>query len=201
MPDVIACPRLVLAAVLLAEAGSARADPPPVPPPTEQLTADCSRPVYATDQLVCADATLRDLDVALAARLAVVPQPTARWVEPQWEWFRRRSRCAFSASHRACVEAAYRERLVVLAPPRPMQGGEAARCSDADIAAVGFADGWTYLLGRSGDVLGAGWSGPGAHDWQPYLTAARSGSKLQLRTLAGAALTCRLQGGPATGAR
>lgn len=30
-----------------------------VPPPVEQQAADCARPVYAVDQLICADPALR----------------------------------------------------------------------------------------------------------------------------------------------
>lgn len=31
----------------------------PVSPPTEQISADCGAVIYAADQLVCSDATLR----------------------------------------------------------------------------------------------------------------------------------------------
>ena len=36
-----------------------------MPPPTDQVLADCAHPVYATDHLVCSDATLRALDKEL----------------------------------------------------------------------------------------------------------------------------------------
>ena len=43
-----------------------------VPPPVEQSSADCVRPVYASDHLVCGDEDLRRLDVRLSA---LVSQP------------------------------------------------------------------------------------------------------------------------------
>lgn len=47
-----------------------------VPPPVEQQTADCARPVYAIDQLICADSALRtEEDQLAAARRDVGPLP------------------------------------------------------------------------------------------------------------------------------
>lgn len=87
----------------------------PVPPPVEQSTADCSRPVFASDQLVCSDPELRDLDGELARGLR---QNTALlendFVENNSQWFKRRSRCAFEAEHRSCLLDAYQDRLSII---------------------------------------------------------------------------------------
>lgn len=52
---------LVLALVLTGWGGRAQT----VPPPGGQVSADCAAPVYATDQLVCADPGLRALDAQM----------------------------------------------------------------------------------------------------------------------------------------
>jgi hypothetical protein len=50
----------------------------------------------------------------LAAASSAAPASALHWFEPQQVWFRRRSRCAFSERHAACLRAAYRERIEVL---------------------------------------------------------------------------------------
>lgn len=86
-----------------------------VPPPVEQLTANCVAPVFASDQLVCADPELRALDDQLrrilAARAGI---QGLELEESDYQWFLRRSRCAFQEEHRACLLQAYRERLALL---------------------------------------------------------------------------------------
>jgi uncharacterized protein len=65
-----------------------------VPPPATQTTADCARPVYASDQLVCGDTELRQLDARLAAILDMPAAPNgSALIESDDQWFRRRSRC------------------------------------------------------------------------------------------------------------
>jgi hypothetical protein len=88
------------------------------PPPPEQRTADCIATTYATDALVCGDSTLLETDRQLV-RLYDVAETTGLRIEgalteSSTEWLRRRSRCAFSPNHRACVVAAYRERMSVV---------------------------------------------------------------------------------------
>jgi uncharacterized protein len=103
--------------------------PSAIPPPPDQQTADCIRPTYATDALVCADPALletdrqlvRLYDAAAAAGLRIDGVLT----ESSSEWLRRRSLCAFSANHRACVEAAYRERMSVVLALMAAPGGTA----------------------------------------------------------------------------
>jgi uncharacterized protein len=88
-----------------------------VPPPVSQVSADCVAPVYATDLLVCSDATLRALDAQLQ-RLWFMAEGRHRLDDAeraaQAEWFRNRSLCAFDADHRACAVTAYHGRIATL---------------------------------------------------------------------------------------
>jgi uncharacterized protein len=88
--------------------------PPAVPPPVEQSSADCARPTYASDHLVCGNADLRRLDGELVTLLAAGPEPSGLWIEPHYDWLRRSRMCASLAGHAACVRAAYRERIGLL---------------------------------------------------------------------------------------
>ncbi len=89
----------------------------PVSPPTEQISADCGAAIYATDQLVCSDATLRALDaemLRLWTRAGAERHLDGAARSAQLHWFRSRSLCAFEPDHRSCAIAAYRSRIVVL---------------------------------------------------------------------------------------
>lgn len=183
-----------LAVAALGMAGTAGAQPAPVPPPAEQQTADCGAPVFATDQLVCSDPALRALDSELAARLAEAPELSSRWIEPQHQWFLRRSRCAFAEDHAACAEAAYRERLALLGPLDPKAKVLAARCHDAVIEAVATKDSQTFLLDRQHNTIGIATTRPGRSSWQPFLTAKRRGRMLIVTAAEGASLKCTLIG-------
>jgi uncharacterized protein len=126
-PRSAAITAVLWAAVVAALSGQDR--PAAVPPPPDQQTADCIRPTYATDVLVCGDPALletdrqlvRLYDAAEAAGLRIEGVVT----ESSTEWLRRRSLCAFSANHRECVEAAYRERISVVQALMAAQGGTA----------------------------------------------------------------------------
>lgn len=76
-----------------------------VPPPPEQLAADCERPTYASDQLVCATPDMLALDRRMSRQLDRVDLDDVERrdpsFEPQSSWLQRRSRCAFSAAHAA----------------------------------------------------------------------------------------------------
>ena len=65
-----------------------------VPPPPEQVAANCEAPTYASDMLVCADADLRPLDTRMREAWAAVDFASVvaqeAWVEAQDAWFRRR---------------------------------------------------------------------------------------------------------------
>ncbi|MFN4203370.1 MAG: hypothetical protein ACK4GM_09970 [Tabrizicola sp.] len=88
-----------------------------VPPPGEQVSADCAAPVYATDRLVCSDAALRELDAHMLQlwRMAEARhRGNGALRDAQIAWFRSRSLCAFGSDHRACVVTAYHKRIAAL---------------------------------------------------------------------------------------
>ena len=128
--------RLIAALPLLLAGAAAVAVPPPLP----QVAADCEASVYASDRLVCSDASLRALDARvrdawIALDLEPVLAPGA-WVETQDAWFKRRSLCAFSERHAECLRAAYIERVAVvevlrLAASRTARPGIPMTCRDA----------------------------------------------------------------------
>ncbi len=132
-----------IAAILwTAAVAPARGQGPPsaIPPPPYQRTADCTAPTYATDALVCGDTTLLETDWQLV-RLYDAAETTGLRIEgalteSSTEWLRRRSRCAFSPNHRACVVAAYRERMSVV------QALLAARAGTAPLTVRCGADQW-----------------------------------------------------------
>jgi uncharacterized protein len=183
--------KLWLAAAALGLAGAAGAQPSPVPPPAEQQTADCAAPVFATDQLVCSDPALHALDSELAAQLAEAPEPSSRWIEPQRQWFSRRSRCAFAEDHGACAEAAYRERLALFAPLSPEAKTLAASCGVPEIASIVVKGDQTILLDQNGNVRGMAGNSAAKGSWRPYLTAAWRGRQVVIVTLDDASLKCR----------
>jgi uncharacterized protein len=93
-----------------------------IAPPTEQMTADCAAPTYATDMLVCEDPDLSALDEEVArlwTERAAGSGGDAAAVEAQASWFRERSLCAFEADHRGCALAAYQARLAELRAGTP----------------------------------------------------------------------------------
>ncbi|HUU34735.1 MAG TPA: hypothetical protein VMW48_11770 [Vicinamibacterales bacterium] len=106
---------VAIAAILwTAAVAAAQGQGPPaaIPPPPDQGTADCAASTYATDALVCGDTTLLETDRQLV-RLCDAADTTSLRIEgalteSSTEWLRRRSRCAFSPNHRACVVAAHR---------------------------------------------------------------------------------------------
>lgn len=88
----------------------------PVPPPPFRMAADCARPIYASEHLICETPELLHQEVAIAelwrqAEPRLQPGP---WLEDQEAWFRRRALCAFQTRHRECVAAANQERTVLL---------------------------------------------------------------------------------------
>lgn len=111
------CSLRALTAILLLSSKGVQAQAP-VPPPVEQLTADCANETYATDMLVCAEADLKSLDSEMAESLRVADPDVIRGVPPllesQRDWFRRRSRCAFEAEARGCTTDAYIERVAMI---------------------------------------------------------------------------------------
>lgn len=140
--------------------------PPPaaVPPPLAQSSADCERPTYASDHLVCGNADLRRLDGELVALLATGPTPAGPLIEPQADWFRRSRTCAFLTNHAACLNAAYRERIGLLrAASRPPPADLA--CRPSRLKAALQPEG---LLIRDGANL-MGIAAYVTDGWQPFL--------------------------------
>jgi len=121
--------RRVLVGVLLSIAWLAPGEAIAVPPPPEQVAADCDAPTYASDQLVCHDPELLELDRRMRSLLAQLDLEAVaaarRDVESQPSWFRRRSLCAFADAHAACLRAMYVDRistLEALTPSDPPAG-------------------------------------------------------------------------------
>jgi len=89
-----------------------------IPPPPEQLAADCERPTYASDQLVCATPDILALDQRMADLLDRLDLEAVVRTDPSFEqqpdWLRRRSLCAFSTAHAECLRAMYEARIAEL---------------------------------------------------------------------------------------
>jgi hypothetical protein len=82
-----------------------------VPPPPEQIVANCSAPTYASDFVVCSDPELLELDHELA-KFAEVLAPAG--IESHLDWFARRSLCAMRADHKDCLKQMYETRIKLL---------------------------------------------------------------------------------------
>ena len=192
--------RLAAAALLLA-AGSSGA----VPPPPLQIAADCERPIYASDQRVCDDASLLALDQQVRdAWLALVANGQApavsAWLEEQEAWFRRRSRCAFSERHAGCLRAAYTERAAVLeawrlAATAAVDAGP-LRCTGAPwgtatVRAHRQDAGLLTISDASGRLLAIAVADAARDDWQPFLRFAADGRGYRLQPLAGPGAVCK----------
>jgi uncharacterized protein len=176
-----------------------------VPPPPDQSAADCAAPTYASDQLVCADPALLALDrrmvELLAAAGSAAPAAALHWFEPQQVWFRRRSRCAFSERHAACLRAAYRERIDLLS-------ALAGRGADQDRAALPaictnapWGNGPVRLhLGEQapltiedgrGTVLVVASALQPRDDWSPFVRFVIEDAEIRLEPSEGTVVRCR----------
>ncbi len=185
--------RRLLCLLGLAAAGPTAAQPAPVPPPIEQLRADCARPQYASDLLVCGDPALMAADAEVAALAAVAPAlaPDAIW-EDQATWFRRRSRCAFLADHRACLVDAHADRRAVLmatgaASDRPLRcdGGWRGR----RLLSSAVVTGQPIVIRQNGAVLAIATLTTAY--WQPALAWQAKARGIRLRTPDGRQFDCR----------
>lgn len=163
-----------------------------VPPPAEQFTADCENPVFATDQLVCADPSLRRMDAQLADGMTGFVRSMSRWIEPQSAWYLRRSRCAFEAGHRSCAMSAYAERLVVILPLRNEARSSEATCDDPGIEAVVVEHDRLVLVGPGQRIMGVAPTSLSDRAWKPYLSGVRTGNRLKFTTVGGDVLRCRM---------
>lgn len=88
-----------------------------IPPPPDQVSANCLEPTYASDSLVCGDDELRELDHLLLERISTDrgTRSAEAGFESHEDWFRRSRLCAFEAAHSDCLLAAYCWRLALLA--------------------------------------------------------------------------------------
>lgn len=165
-----------------------------VPPPVEQTTADCERPVYASDQFICADRELfrQERDLAIRWRRVEAAMPRSDWIEDQLAWFKRRALCAFQADHGACLREANAERERLFdAVLNPADGAlRPARCAGdggRQALRLDVRDGVVAAYSETGLVW---FAGQRTVNWRPFNTVAPSRSLTILR-LDGVRLSCR----------
>lgn len=163
----------------------------PVPPPVEQQTAECRNPVFATDQLVCGEPVLRQLDEQLVYQLLSFHAQSSRWLESQEQWFLRRSRCAFQTDHAGCTSSAYAERLSVVRILQPDALLLAAKCSDLNVSQIAIERDRIVLLDKQHSNVGVVPNFEVLGGWEMYLKASRSGSKLTVQSLGSDVLKCK----------
>lgn len=183
---------LLLPAVLLASPAVV-AQPAPVPPPIAQIQADCVRPQYASDTLVCGDAELAALDaeVARLATSAPVLAVAAVW-EDQTALFRRRSLCAFEADHRGCLVAAYADRRSVLIAAAAPANQELVCTGDwqgMGVTGSMAAAGQPVTFRANGALLGV--ATKKTDSWQPMLAWRASIPGVTLKARGGRQFHCR----------
>lgn len=177
--------------------------PPAVPPPVEQTTANCANPVYASDQLVCSDSELKARDAELATLVGKAPIAGAVLMESDSAWFTRRSRCAFSPDHRACLVAAYNERIALhdalaaaRAPDaktyvRPCMIREQSR-ETRFFGAPGYDPTIVLSDATSGEVLGVLFPFVSAEaPWKPFAALALPPRRFGIRIVDGTFWRCR----------
>ena len=181
-----------------------------VPPPLPQTGAECERPTYASDWVVCGDAALLALDRRLSAAWQAITaaRPATQkaidlppLLEAQEAWFGRRSRCAFVETHAACLQAAYDDRARVLdAWARAASGalvgsGARVRCANAPwgnatvIVHRPTADA-LVVSGLDGRALAIATPGGGPDGWRPFVQFDGATQPIRLRPLSGDAITC-----------
>lgn len=172
-----------------------------VPPPATESGADCNRPEYATDRLVCADAELLAIDRETDALAIQIGQDALVGIEPTLEsqstWFRRRSMCAFDKSHRQCAIDAYTERQSVLLglmrldesakTPTFLCHTEGSHRSDFEAQFV--AENLLALLQRD-RIVGVAMLKAQSSSWQPYLSYVASDAEVKITQGASILLSC-----------
>jgi uncharacterized protein len=188
---------------ILASLATAQIEPAvfAVPPPVEQYTADCARPVYASDQLVCSDAELRSLDDRLALLLKDKPMLAQRsgsdFYEAQPAWFKRRSVCAMQVEHRACLAAAYEERIRVIevvGTNAPVQS-RPKRCKlgkrpDA-ITLFKQRENEVFIASSRNEIIGVAQMPLNTTSWQPFLRYSTTRSSVLLSNISNSIGKCR----------
>lgn len=167
----------------------------PVPPPAEQWTADCSRPVYASDHLLCADSELQAWDARLAQALqGHSPLNAGNFIEDNSQWFKRRSRCAFESDHRGCLLDAYSDRVAivegaVMDPVRTL----AAQCRTLGAVTFGMLpSGHISLRSQdSGTLVAIAHAPARGSAWKPMLRFTQTGRAYIFKSYDGRKFTCK----------
>lgn len=178
------------------------AAPAAVPPPTDQTSANCANPVYASDQLVCSDGDLKARDAELAALISKAPIGGTALMESDNAWFARRSQCAFAADHRACLVAAYDERMILrkamtIAPEASAKYAlckvGSANLGTRHYSAFGSNAGLVLRDANSGQVLAVLFR-PAPKDaaWKPYASYTLRATRLSIKAEDGTAWPCRM---------
>lgn len=170
----------------------------PVPPPVEQSTADCARPTYASDQLVCTDPELRQMDAQLAEvlRIPAALTGTSR-IESDGEWFKRRSRCAFETDHRLCLLQSYRDRLALIesATQSPARTLEVTCPTWGRVDIDEMPNGYMFLRTKKEQALKALASpASGQSSWKPAWTVTRRLRYLDFTSHEGRRISCKTKG-------
>lgn len=170
-----------------------------VPPAVEQSSADCVRPVYASDHLVCGDDDLRRLDVRLSA-LVSQPRVTASTepFENDFLWFKRRSRCAFEVEHKNCLVEAYIDRIAVVENILAnTDSTQAATCKNlGNVRRVVFSDAnnnGIVIRDSNGRLVGVASENRDLKIWKPSLTYAVAGRHYKFESHDGRRFTCKLR--------
>lgn len=179
--------------VVMSASSAAAAQPAPVPPPLAQLGADCIRTQYASDMLVCGDAGLSALDAKVAGLAAAAGRTaTDAVLEDQAAWMRRRSLCAFKADHRACLLAAYTDRLAALTAG-PAVATQTWQCSGAwqgrRLTISAPVIGQPLTIREDSRLLAI--ATPKIAAWQPFLAWRATGNRIRLEAQDGRQFDCR----------
>jgi hypothetical protein len=156
--------------------------------------------------LVCEDDALRALDAQHAALVSRAPIAGAVLMESDSAWFARRSRCAFSPDHRACLVAAYNERIAlheVLAAARPPEAKTYVRpCMIREqsretrfFGAPGYDPTIVLSDATSGEVLGVLFPYvSAAAPWKPFATISLPPMRFGIKIADGTFWRCRREG-------
>ena len=182
--------------------GAQRADA--IPPPPVQIAANCDSPTYASDAMVCADPALlvldrRVRDAWFAGETSSAIAPGAL-VEAQDAWFRRRSLCAFSARHAACLRAAYAERIEVLDALRRLASGQPRTVIGATCQGAPWGPGpvrihapdpaSVLVVDAGGRLVAVATAFEPRDDWAPFVRLVKEAGAIRLEPRGRAHIDC-----------
>lgn len=172
----------------------------PVPPPVEQSTADCARPTYASDQLVCNDAELRVFDQRLQAllkqRTPIIP---GVFQESDEQWFKRRSHCAFEVEHKKCLSEAYTDRFAVIetasTDTAPAKVTKCRNLGKIGPLTLGKGSNGNIVVRKavSKDLIGVAIAKSKYSVWKPALRYSQKGQLYDFHSVEGTAFSCKIK--------